>query len=292
MKPPFSRQLGVPHRKTGFTLIELLVVIAIIAILAAMLLPALNRAKIKAQGIQCMGSTRQLLLAWKMYADDNNDRVVNNFGAGGVQTAITAKTYLNWVNDVMDWSSSDQWGNFNPDFVKNGIMAPYVGQNLGIYKCPADNYLSPAQRAAGRPQRVRSKSMNSFFGAYNEDQKEIYWTHGINDWYNSYRQWLKFCEVPGPANFWVFIDEHPDSIDDGYFSNNPDGASQWLNDPASYHGGACGIAFADGHCEIHKWLSVITKMGVSYVSPPQYQTLDAAGQKDYRWLMDRSAVKF
>ena len=292
MKSPFSAQKRGHQPRAGFTLIELLVVIAIIAILAAMLLPVLNRAKVKAQCVHCMGSTRQLLMAWKMYTDDNNDHVVNNFGVGGVETSITAKTYLNWVNNVMDWSASDQWGNFNPDFVRNGILAPYVGQNLGLYKCPADNYLSPEQRAAGTPPRTRSKSMNAFFGPYNEDQQEIYWTHGINDWYNSYRQWLKFSEVPGPANFWIFIDEQPDSIDDGYFLNNPDGASQWLNNPASYHGGACGIAFADGHCEIHKWLSAVTRRGVSYVRPVNYQPLDAAGQQDYRWLLDRTAVKF
>ncbi len=280
------------QKVSAFTLIELLVVIAIIAILAALLLPALNRGKIKAQGIQCMANTKQLMLGWRMYPDDNNDRLINNYGVSGVQTAITAGTYVNWVNDIMDWTASDQWGNFNPAFIRNGILAPYLSGNLGVYKCPADHYVSAAQSSAGHSARVRSYSMNAFFGAYNEDLNEIFWSRGINDWYNSYRQWLKLVEVPKPANYWVMIDEHPDSIDDGYFLNNPDGDTKWLNDPASFHGGACGISFADGHSEIHKWQSPTTRLPVSYVSPPVYPNLDAAGQLDYRWPLDRTAVKF
>ncbi len=237
----------------GFTLIELLVVIAIIAILAAMILPALGRAKEKAQGAQCLSNTKQLMLAWRIYTDDANDRVPNNFGVDETKTTIRNKTYVNWVNNVMDWTSDDTYGNFNPDYVRNGVLAPFLGKSLGVYKCPADNYLSQPQMAKGYKARARSLSMNAFFGAYNENPKDT-WSTGKNTFFTSYRQFLKLSTVPRPAQFFVTLDEHPDSINDGYYLNDPGNmAANWGDTPASYHNGAGGISFADGHSEIHKW---------------------------------------
>jgi prepilin-type N-terminal cleavage/methylation domain-containing protein/prepilin-type processing-associated H-X9-DG protein len=290
---PRERRTVAGLSRQAFTLIELLVVIAIIAILAAMILPALAKAKQKTYGIQCLSNTKQLLIAWRMYADDNVDRVANNFGVTETENSITARTFVNWVNNVMDWNNSDQWGNFNPDYVKNGVLSPYLAKNLGVYRCPADNFLSSAQRAGGRSSRARSLSMNAFFGPFNENLSDQNWPKGQNVFFPAYRQWLKLATVPRPSIYFVVIDEHPDSINDGYFLNNPTGIQDhWGDTPAAYHNGAGGISFADGHSEIHKWFGAATKAPITYGGQPQQPfNSDAGARRDYQYLaLDHSAV--
>jgi len=257
----YPRRYEGRPRELGFTLIELLVVIAIIAILAAMLLPALSKAKSKAQGIGCLSNLKQLQLAWQLYADDHQDRVVPN-GTGDQPGWV-----YGWLKTPSDATNTLYL--MSP----RGLLWPY-NQSLGIYKCPADK---STVRIGGQVlPRVRSISMN---GNMNGDS---WYTAIIRNTYYTYRKYSEILD-PSPSMAFVFIDEREEEIDDGYFLVFLDRGDQWGNMPAIYHNFAGGLSFADGHAEIRKWLDPDTRSPRVPATP--------RGPRDVPWMQERTSAR-
>ncbi len=242
-------------KRRAFTLIELLVVIAIIAILAAVLLPVLNAAKIRAQNTESASNLRQLVQAWLMYASDNNGYYVYN-GEGQ-----QSDNFIAWVQQWLDYSGGGPGGtdDTNVTLLTTCMLSPYL-QNPAVFKSPLD--LSKQFGASGQP-RNRSYSMNSAIACYTN----LLGTGVGNNWVNTsptpapgyFTAFIKESQVinrPDPSDLWVFLEEHPDSINDGSFAVKMPTtvlSTEWVDVPAK-NGNVCPFAFADGHVEIHKWL--------------------------------------
>jgi prepilin-type N-terminal cleavage/methylation domain-containing protein/prepilin-type processing-associated H-X9-DG protein len=275
------RLLGGSSRG-GFTLIELLVVIAIIAILAALLFPALARTKARAQAVFCLNSAKQLGLAWVMYADEHNGRLVYNLGGSGSR-GIAPRSNLNWVNNIMSWEVEPDSDNTNTATITQASLWPYT-KSTTIYRCPSDNVLSARQRQAGWAARVRSYSMNAMMGDAGEASRS-----GTNENNPDYVQFFKMSDIPKPVKLFVFVDEHPDSINDGYFLNKAY-YPKWIDLPASYHNGAASFTYADGHSDLHRWRFAKTKPPAHPESTqlPMYTHEDE--REDFYWMIERMSV--
>lgn len=275
----------------AFTLIELLTVIVVISILAAILLPVLASAKRTAQGVQCLSNGRQLTIAWKSYADDNADLFPLN-----ASESDTQYTGIDWVAGILSWQINNP-DNTNYLNLENALLGPYIGQQWHIFKCPEDIY-NCQEWANGSPfaptpmPRVRSVSMNGFIGA-------VGIVSGVMQEYDyGWRGYSKMSDAvaPAPSSLFLVLDEQADSINDGFFyfysgdyNSGANSGVSFIDIPANYHNGACGVSFVDGHSEIHKWIDSALWPAVG-MSNGIERIWEPADGPDVQWMLHHSTA--
>ncbi len=266
----------------AFTVVELMVVVAIIGILASLVLPPLGRAKSRGQSIYCLNNLRQLGLSLHMYAGDNEDALPYNMGSEGTRRTVAAGTFQNWVNNVMTWELDSD--NTNTALLAKGGLGPYLTGGTGIFRCPADNALSSVQIAAGWSGRARSVSMNAMLGNAGE-----FLAGNVNTNNPGYRQFFRMADVPQPSQIFAFVEEHPDSINDGYFINRYY-SYEWMDLPASYHNGGANFAFADGHSEFRAWRNASTMPPARPDAAQLPKPVSAGERGDLYWVLSRMSI--
>jgi prepilin-type processing-associated H-X9-DG protein len=223
--------------------------------------------------LQCLANNKQLDLAWMLYADENNGILPpnENGGTGG-----------GWVEGWEDFTF-DNAANTNRQLLADSKLGPFCSRQTGIYKCPADKH--PCKEGGADWARVRSSSMNGFLEGYAYSQTDN------STWYPDYYGFNRMTDIvrPTPSDLFVFVDEHPDSINDGWLITGITDPNNWGDMPASYHNRACGFSFADGHAEIHRWLEGSTCLPVAGTVPAPVRP-PATRSRDIQWMMAHSSA--